>query len=235
MAGINAQNVTPPLPGSSSNASSLGLADAASGGAGNIDFDTYLTLLVTQLANQDPLDPLDPNEMTSQLAQYSQIEQQVQTNTLLEGIASANDFSEQSLAVSYIGREALVPSQSIALDGSGSEIDIAFELEGSASNATVQIRNSDGLLVRELNGGTNNGLNFLSFDSAEADGEALPAGEYSVTVSASDFDGRIVEANPYAYVEVTAVQSNDSGINLVLANDSQVDFSQAEIVRSATN
>lgn len=228
MAGITAPNIVTP-----STDSGGALAQAAGSPAGDIDFDTYLRLLVTQLANQDPLDPLDPNEMTSQLAQYSQIEQQVQTNSLLEGIASANNFSEQSLAISYIGREALVPSQTISLDGSGEAVDFAFELEGSASEALVQIRNSDGALVRELNGGTQNGLNFLSFDSAGTNGEPLPEGNYTVSVSASDFDGRLVEANPYAYVEVTAVQSNDSGIDLVLANDSQVDFSQAEIVRAA--
>ena len=40
----------------------------------------FLTLLMTQLTNQNPLDPTDTNEFTSQLATYSGLEQQIATN-----------------------------------------------------------------------------------------------------------------------------------------------------------
>jgi flagellar basal-body rod modification protein FlgD len=36
---------------------------------------TFLTLLVSQLQNQDPLDPVDSNQFVSQLTGYSQLEQ----------------------------------------------------------------------------------------------------------------------------------------------------------------
>jgi flagellar basal-body rod modification protein FlgD len=36
---------------------------------------TFLTLLVSQLQNQDPLDPVDSNQFVSQLTAYSQLEQ----------------------------------------------------------------------------------------------------------------------------------------------------------------
>jgi flagellar basal-body rod modification protein FlgD len=36
---------------------------------------TFLTLLVSQLQNQDPLNPVDSNQFVSQLTQYSQLEQ----------------------------------------------------------------------------------------------------------------------------------------------------------------
>jgi len=41
---------------------------------------TFLTLLVSQLQNQDPLDPTDSNQFVSQLTAYSQLEQLININ-----------------------------------------------------------------------------------------------------------------------------------------------------------
>ena len=43
----------------------------------------FLSLLMTQLTNQNPLDPTDPTEFTSQLATYSGLEQQISMNDTL--------------------------------------------------------------------------------------------------------------------------------------------------------
>ena len=47
------------------------------------DMDMFLTLLTTQLKNQDPLDPIDNAEMTNQLVQFANVEQQIAQNTNL--------------------------------------------------------------------------------------------------------------------------------------------------------
>jgi flagellar basal-body rod modification protein FlgD len=41
---------------------------------------TFLTLLVSQLQNQDPLNPTDSNQFVSQLTSYSQLEQLIGIN-----------------------------------------------------------------------------------------------------------------------------------------------------------
>ncbi|MFN4069049.1 MAG: flagellar hook capping FlgD N-terminal domain-containing protein, partial [Brevundimonas aurantiaca] len=43
------------------------------------NFETFLTLLTTQMKNQDPLSPLDSNEFTAQLTQMAGVEQQLLT------------------------------------------------------------------------------------------------------------------------------------------------------------
>ena len=43
------------------------------------NFETFLTLLTTQMKNQDPTDPMDASEQISQLATFSQVEQSIQT------------------------------------------------------------------------------------------------------------------------------------------------------------
>lgn len=49
----------------------------------------FLSLLTAQVQNQDPLEPLDATAFTEQLATFSSLEQQVQSNRLLQGILDA--------------------------------------------------------------------------------------------------------------------------------------------------
>jgi len=49
---------------------------------------TFLTLLVSQLQNQDPLNPTDSNQFVTQLTQYSQLEQLMGINTNTSTIAT---------------------------------------------------------------------------------------------------------------------------------------------------
>ena len=57
---------------------------ATSGIADN--FQTFLTLLTTQLQHQNPLDPLDTNQFTAQLVQFAGVEQQLKSNDQLKSL-----------------------------------------------------------------------------------------------------------------------------------------------------
>ncbi len=48
----------------------------------------FLSILTTELTNQDPLNAMDPSTFTSQLVSYSQLEQQLTTNSTLTGLGS---------------------------------------------------------------------------------------------------------------------------------------------------
>ena len=58
------------------------------------DTDKFLTLLVTQLKNQDPLNPLDNAQITSQLAQLSTVTGVNRLNTTLETLKTSYQSSE---------------------------------------------------------------------------------------------------------------------------------------------
>lgn len=75
-------------------------ADAAANKA-TLDYDTFLTLLVEQMKNQDPTDPMDSTEQIAQLATFSQVEQTIQTNKHLEELLQSSSLSQ---AGSLIGR-----------------------------------------------------------------------------------------------------------------------------------
>ncbi|MCY6382375.1 flagellar hook assembly protein FlgD [Hoeflea prorocentri] len=66
-----------------------------------VDYDTFLKLLVAEMQNQDPTKPMDATQYISQLASFSQVEQTIQTNQRLEQILAASSIGQ---AGSMIGR-----------------------------------------------------------------------------------------------------------------------------------
>src|SRR6202162_6681273 len=74
--------------------------------AGN--FNTFLTLLTTQLQNQDPLSPLDTNQFTQQLVQFASVEQQINMNTSLSTLISLQQTAQATSALGFLGATVVV-------------------------------------------------------------------------------------------------------------------------------
>src|SRR5690242_5441077 len=100
--------------------STVAPASTASGAASaqkqlSSNFDTFLTLLTTQLKNQDPLAPMDSNQFTQQLVQFSQVEQQINSNKNLESLIALTKGRSAADAVSYLGKVVTLTDGSAAL------------------------------------------------------------------------------------------------------------------------
>jgi flagellar basal-body rod modification protein FlgD len=66
-----------------------------------VDYQSFLKLLVAQMKNQDPTDPMDSTQYMAQLAAFSQVEQSVQINTKLDQMLQSSTLEQ---AASIIGR-----------------------------------------------------------------------------------------------------------------------------------
>lgn len=94
--------------------------NAAPEGSVQADQDKFMTLLVTQLKNQDPMNPLDNAQVTSQLAQLSTVTGVNKLNTTLESLKASYQASETLQAANMIGRGVLVPGDKVSLhEGKG--------------------------------------------------------------------------------------------------------------------
>ena len=84
---------------------------------GSVEADTnkFLTLLVTQLKNQDPMNPLDNAQITSQLAQLSTVTGVNKLNTTLESLKASYQSSESMQATNMIGHGVLVEGKQVQL------------------------------------------------------------------------------------------------------------------------
>src|SRR5262245_27936883 len=72
------------------------------------NFQTFLTLLTTQLQNQNPLDPLDTNQFTQQLVQFASVEQQLRQNDQLATLVNLERTAQSTAALAYVGYTAVV-------------------------------------------------------------------------------------------------------------------------------
>ena len=66
-----------------------------------LDYDSFLTLLVAQLKNQDPTQPRDSAQYIAQLATFSNVEQSIKSNAKLDQLTIAAALSQ---ADNVIGR-----------------------------------------------------------------------------------------------------------------------------------
>lgn len=136
--------------------------------------DEFLTLLVTQLKNQDPESPLDSKEFAVQLAQFTQVEKLISIDQKLQSQASAT-----SSMAGYLGQEVVLNNNTVQAKG-GNAGKLQIQLGQEATAVTVQLVNKAGAVVEEKAvGALQTGKRMVSLDELK-----VPDGEYQVRVKA---------------------------------------------------
>ncbi|MBA4203758.1 MAG: flagellar hook capping protein [Polymorphum sp.] len=152
-------------------------------------YDLFLTLLTTQIKNQDPLEPLDASQYTQQLVQYSSVEQAIKSNQHLESLIAMMQAGQASSYVNYLGSQVTASGASSVLTN-GEAIWKANVSE--AASGTVEIRNSAGAKVYEGPVEFNRGNNTFTWDGKTATGSVMPDGAYTVSFRLSNAAGNKV-------------------------------------------
>lgn len=76
-------------------------ASKSTGSKTQVDYQSFLKLLMAQMKNQDPTKPMESTEYVAQLATFSQVEQSVQMNARLDQILQSSALAQ---ADALIGR-----------------------------------------------------------------------------------------------------------------------------------
>jgi flagellar basal-body rod modification protein FlgD len=175
-----------PATTSSSSASSASASKTSTGIADN--FQTFLTLLTTQLQNQNPLDPLDTNQFTQQLVQFAGVEQQLKTNTQLSSLIDLQKTAQSTQALNFVGSTAIVDGSTTNLSGGKAVWALGVS---KPSTVTVTISNSAGQAVYTGNFSMNAGDHqAFAWDGRGNDGAQWPDGVYTLTATAKDASGQ---------------------------------------------
>ena len=194
------------------------------------NFDQFLTLLTTQLRNQNPLDPLDTNQFTQQLVQFSGVEQQLKTNDFLEAMMLSTQNANNSQAVSYIGKMVTASGvRSELVDGAATW---HFAVDKDA-NITATVRDASGNTVFTKTGTVQKGESVFNWDGVGTDGKQKPDGTYSVQVEARDADGNLISVATEMTGEVTGIDFSGSEPVLIVGG-ARVNLSSVQSVRSKT-
>src|SRR5467141_1069735 len=176
-------------PGTTSADKTTTASTATTGIADN--FQTFLTLLTTQLQNQNPLDPLDTNQFTQQLVQFASVEQQLKTNDQLTTLVSLQQTAQSTQALTFVGKTAVVDGSTAVLTNGSAAWELGVPTN---ANVTVSIANSTGQTVftgsYDVNAGNNQAF---TWNGKGNDGTQWPDGKYKLTATATDS-----AANPVA-------------------------------------
>ncbi len=192
------------------------------------NFDTFLTLLTTQLKNQDPLSPMDSTQFTQQLVQMTGVEQQLLTNDLLEKLVT-NTGSGVSTAVSLIGKEVRAEADAAALKNKKAEW--TYALDRDAADVKLEILDEKGRVVKSVAPTDNKaGDHAFTWDGKNAAGSDMADGTYTLRVTAKDSQGSTVTSKIFADGLVTGVEQND-GSTLITIKGAQVPWDKIVRIR----
>lgn len=187
------------------------------------DFTQFLTLLTTQLQNQDPLSPMDSTEFTNQLVQFSQVEQQINTNQKLDNLVAMQLASISSVALGYVGMDISYISGEMNYDGS-TPVDITYALGSEAVTSKVNVYNEDGELVYSADAPKDTGMNKFTWNGTKTDGTPVEAGTYTLKIDAVDKAGKAIENSTVVSGHVDGIETQN-GVVYVLVGDRAVPIS----------
>jgi flagellar basal-body rod modification protein FlgD len=178
----------------------------------------FMTLLVTQMKNQDPLNPLDNAQVTSQLAQLSTVEGVNKMNATLTQLQSSYQSSQALQATSLIGHGVLVDGSTVKLQGGQAVLGV--ELGSAADDVQVVISDSSGKQVQTIDlGAKDAGTVPLAWDgvpdAAQVDASGKPVkladGQYSFRVVATRAGQQLTDASGLSYDSIVSVSTSAAG------------------------
>ncbi len=176
------------------------------------NLDSFLTLLTTQLKNQDPLDPLDTEKFTSQLVQFASVEQTIQTNKHLETLIGLQAAADRDGALAMLGKTIFVASDKAAHQGAGATW--SYSLPQATAQVRLLIVNDKGQPVAQLTGDPASGAHALVWDGKASDGTMAPAGVYRLIADAKDSAGASAQVAIEAATRANGVLFGAAGAQL---------------------
>src|ERR1700750_1639301 len=129
--------------GSSNSLTSTDVSNAAtSAGMSSTDF---LTRLVGELENQDPLDPTSTSDFVNQMSQYANFDQEQTLNTNLGTLLTSFNSLLTMNSVNYLGHHVIAKGDTGTLQNG--QAAFGYNLSGQAANVALSVSDSAGNVV----------------------------------------------------------------------------------------
>lgn len=213
---------------------SLGFAPAEeqAKGTGELGLEQFLSIMTTQLQNQDPLEPLDNGDFLGQMAQFGTVTGIENLNQSFSSFANSISSGQALQAGNLVGKSVLAPVNSAYLSA-GDAIRGRVDLDSSAPQLEVLISDQYGQPVRTLNLGSRaSGQVEFTWDGINDIGEYSPPGNYNVTVTAQRGDANeVLQTQLYNRVNSVAMGSGVNGLTLNVDGYGQIPFNQVTAIQ----
>jgi len=144
----------------------------------------FLQLMLAQLKNQDPFKAMDPSQFLGQLAQFGTVTGIQEMQGAFTQLSDAMRSSQVLDGAALVGRDILVPSDTVTLHAEGA-VQGSIEVPKGITSLQVNIRDSSGALVRRMALPADSGTQSFTWDGLADNGTRAAAGDYSVEAVAS--------------------------------------------------
>ncbi len=185
------------------------------------NFNSFLTMLTTQLQNQDPTAPMDTDTFTSELATFAGVQQQVNTNTNLNTLISLNQDSQVTSDGGLVGQTANFTGTQIPLQSGAASISFTT---GSAEPIAIAVTDASGAVVRTVQETSNAGTNTWNWNGEDDAGNKLADGAYGIAVQTQDASGNVTAVPFTATGTITGVSKSSTGSVLLQMGSDSVDM-----------
>ncbi|AMN46577.1 flagellar basal body rod protein FlgD [Steroidobacter denitrificans] len=197
--------------------------------ANNLGIDEFLTLMTTQLKNQDPLKPLEGTEFVAQLAQFGTVSGIQQMQGSMETLAESLRATQALSGTSLVGHDILASAGSVNFI-EGTSVSGEFDVPAATSALQVRITDASGAVVRDITLAPTPGFTSFSWDGLRSDGAQAQSGEYSIQAIAS-VGGASESLDLLLAARVSSVTLDNGGTGLTLNTAGLGSVSLADVRR----
>ena len=187
--------------------------------ATSLGINDFLTLMSTQLENQDPTQPLDSTAFVSQLAQFGTVSGIQGMQSTIQSLSDSMRASQTLTGASMVGHAVLAASSTANLT-SGSTVSGAVTVPANTSSVELNIKDASGAVVRQIQIASDAGQEAFTWDGLTDSGAQAPTGTYTLSVNAT-VSGVAQSLSPSVIGTVTSV-SIDTSTNAVTLNTPQL-------------
>lgn len=214
----------------SSSSSAYGYTSSGSSASGLAsNFTTFLSLLTTQLKNQNPLDPLDTNQFTQQLVQFAGVEQQLKTNDTLSSLLVSSQTAQAGAALGLVGRTVTADGDTAKFENGEATWSLNSPKDGATGKVTI--RNASGAVVYSGDITLKEGDQNFEWDGKKSDGSTATDGLYTISVDAKDADGNAVNVTSEVSGVVDGVDLS-TGQAVLLIGDLKIPLGSLKAVKA---
>jgi len=178
-------SITPTPPTTATASASTGTASKTMAS----NFDQFLSLLTTQLKNQNPLDPMDTNQFTQQLVQFAGVEQQISMNQQLTTLIGLQQTTQATQALALVGTTVTVGGDTADLRNGIASWSFS---PAKTATATVTVKDATGQTAYSGSYTVNPGQQNFAWDGKGNNGATWPDGKYTISIVARDTAGQSV-------------------------------------------
>jgi flagellar basal-body rod modification protein FlgD len=177
--------------------------------------DQFITLMLAQIKNQDPLKPLEPAEFLGQLAQFSTVTGIQEMGSSVSDLVGSMRSSQALSGANLVGRDVLAPGDIAVFDGTTS-VRAAVEAPSGAERVEFVVRDASGAVVRRAQVQPSvSGVTEMAWDGRADSGTVMPAGAYRIE-ALSRFGARGESAQVLRRSRVDSVTLDAAGRGIVL-------------------